>query len=205
MTTALLVAAGYLAGSIPFGLLLVRLGRGVDIRRYGSGNIGASNVWRSFGRRLGLPVALLDIAKGFVPALLGVLVVDDLTAVLAGGAAMLGHWRPLFIGFKRGGKMVATGGGVFLAVAPLVGLIGAAVWIASFLVSRFTSVGSLAAAAALPPAAALLGEPWPVIVFATLASLAVVVLHRGNIRRLREGSEHRFDFRRRRRKRAAAV
>ena len=194
MTTALVVLAGYLAGSIPTGYWIVRAWRGVDIRTVGSGNIGASNVWRVFGRRYGVPVVLLDVAKGFAPALVGTLLVGDLTGVLAGGAAMLGHWRPLFLRFEKGGKTVATAGGAFLGVAPVVGGIGAAVWIVTFLLFRYASLASILAAASLPIVAALLGEPWPVIVFGALAALAVVVLHRANIARLRAGTESRFRF-----------
>jgi len=198
VTTALVVLAGYLAGSVPSGWLLVRWLRGVDIRSVGSGNIGATNVWRAFGRRLGLPVALLDTAKGFGPALLGALLVGDLAGVLAGAAAMLGHWRPLFLRFRRGGKMVATCGGAFLALAPLVGLAGAAVWLLVFLLSRYASLASMLAAVSLPLGALALGESWPVIAFASLAAGAVILLHRANIRRLRTGTESRFEFRRRR-------
>ena len=122
MTFALLVVAGYLAGSCPFGYWLVRLARGVDIRTVGSGNIGATNVWRTYGRSYGLPVVLLDTAKGFVPALLATIYVSHLAGVVTGAAAMLGHWRPLFLRFAKGGKMVATCGGAFLGVAPLVAL-----------------------------------------------------------------------------------
>jgi len=198
VTTALVVLAGYLAGSVPWGWLLVRWLRRVDIRSVGSGNIGATNVWRTFGRRLGLPVALLDTAKGFGPALLGALLVGDLAGVLAGGAAMLGHWRPLFLRFHRGGKMVATCGGAFLALAPLVGLAGAAVWLLAFVLSRYASLASMLAAVSLPLGALALGESWPVVAFAGLAAAAVIVLHRANIRRLRTGTESRFDLRRRR-------
>ena len=120
MTDVLVVLGGYLLGSMPFGYWLVRAVRGEDVRERGSGNIGATNVWRVYGRRYGIPVMLLDIAKGFVPALVGVLVSGDLLGVLPGGAAMAGHWRPLFLGFRKGGKTVATAGGVFWAVAPLV-------------------------------------------------------------------------------------
>jgi acyl phosphate:glycerol-3-phosphate acyltransferase len=172
----------------------VRAWRGVDIRTVGSGNIGASNVWRVLGRRYGVPVVLLDVAKGFAPALLGTLLVGDLTGVLAGGAAMLGHWRPLYLRFEKGGKTVATAGGAFLGVAPVVGGIGLLVWIASFLLFRYASVASILAALSLPVAAALLGEPWPVIAFGVLAAIAVVLLHRSNIARLRAGTENRFRF-----------
>jgi glycerol-3-phosphate acyltransferase PlsY len=196
VTTALLVAAGYVLGSMPWGYWLVRLIKRDDIRRHGSGNVGGTNVWRVYGWRLGLPVVVLDTAKGFVPALVATLLVSHLAGVLAGGAAMLGHWRPLFLKWQRGGKMVATCGGAFLGVAPVVGGIGAAVWIAVFLVFRYASLASMLAALSLPIVAALLGEPWPVIVFGGAAALAVVVLHRANIARLRSGTESRFRFRR---------
>jgi glycerol-3-phosphate acyltransferase PlsY len=191
---ALVIAFGYLLGSVPFGYWLVRAARGEDVREQGSGNIGGSNVWRVYGRRYGIPVVLLDVAKGFVPALVGALVAGDLLGVLAGGAAMAGHWRPLFMGFRRGGKTVATAGGVFWGVAPLVAAAGLAIWLALFLVLRYASVASIAAAAALPLVAWIVGEPWPVIAFGSLAAVAVVLLHRPNIRRLRAGTESRFTF-----------
>jgi glycerol-3-phosphate acyltransferase PlsY len=194
--TLLAVAAGYLAGSIPTGYWLVGALKRMDIRRHGSGNIGGSNVWRAFGWRLGLPVVFVDTAKGFVPALLGAVMVGKGTGVLAGGAAMLGHWRPLFLRWQRGGKMVATCGGAFLGVAPVVGGIGAGVWIATFLVFRYASVASMVAALSMPLIAVLLDEPWPVIAFAGAAAVAVVVLHRANLARLRAGTESRFRFRR---------
>ena len=196
MTTALFALAGYLVGSIPTGYWLVRALKGVDIRTVGSGNIGATNVWRSFGARYGIPVMAFDVAKGFVPAFVATITVSHLAGVLAGGAAMLGHWRPLFMGFKRGGKVVATCGGAFLGVAPLVGGLGAAVWILVFAVFRYPSVASIVSAVSLPLIAVGLGEPWPVIAFAGIAALAVVVLHRPNISRLRAGTETRFRFRR---------
>ncbi len=196
MTTALIVVGGYLLGSMPWGYWLVRVVKGDDIRRHGSGNIGGTNVWRVYGWRLGLPVVVLDTLKGFVPAFLGALLVSDLVGVLAGGAAMLGHGRPLFLRFQRGGKMVATCGGAFLGVAPLVGGIGAVVWVAVFVLFRYASLASICAAVSIPVAAALLDESWPVIVFAAVAAVAVVFLHRANIARLLAGTENRFRFRR---------
>jgi acyl phosphate:glycerol-3-phosphate acyltransferase len=192
------IVAGYLAGSLPFGYWVVRAARGVDIRTLGSGNVGATNVWRVFGPRLGLTVALLDVAKGFAPALAATLVVGHLAGALAGAAAMLGHWRPIFLRFAKGGKMVATCGGAFLGLAPLVGLLGAAVWLVVFALTRYASVSSIVAAAALPLAAVLLGEPWPVLVFSVAAAIAVLVLHRANLARLRAGTETRVQLRRRR-------
>ncbi|HEY8630850.1 MAG TPA: glycerol-3-phosphate 1-O-acyltransferase PlsY [Gaiellaceae bacterium] len=196
METALLVAAGYLLGSMPWGYWLPLLVKRDDIRRHGSGNIGGTNVWRVYGWRLGLPVVLLDTAKGFVPALVATLMVSHLAGVLAGAAAMLGHWRPLFLRWRRGGKVVATCGGAFLGIAPVIGAVGAGVWIAVFLVFRYASLASIVGALSLPVAAVLLDEPWPVIAFAAGAAAAVLVLHRQNIARLRAGTENRFRFRR---------
>jgi glycerol-3-phosphate acyltransferase PlsY len=196
METALLIAAGYVLGSMPWGYWLPRLVKHDDIRRHGSGNIGGTNVWRVYGWRLGAPVVLLDTAKGFVPALVATHMVSPLAGVLAGAAAMLGHWRPMFLRWRRGGKVVATCGGAFLGVAPVVGAVGAVVWIAVFVIFRYASLASIVAALALPVAAVLLGEPWPVIAFAAGAAAAVLVLHRQNIARLRAGKENRFRFRR---------
>src|SRR5579884_4072869 len=167
MAFALVVVLGYVLGSCPWGYWLVRLLKREDIRRVGSGNIGATNVWRTYGRTLGVPVVLLDVLKGFVPALLGTIYVSHLAGIVAGAAAMLGHWRPLFLRFAKGGKMVATCGGVFFGVA---------VWVALV--------------------AGLLGYPTPVVVFGALAALAILFLHRANLGRLRRGTESRFRFRR---------
>jgi glycerol-3-phosphate acyltransferase PlsY len=162
----------------------------------GSGNIGATNVWRSFGPRYAIPVIVLDVAKGFVPALVATLEVGHVAGALAGGAAMLGHWRPIFLGFAKGGKMVATCGGALFGLAPLVGLVGALVWIAVFALTRYASVSSILAAASLPVAALVLDEPWPVLVFTTAAFVGVLLLHRANLSRLRAGTETRVQLRR---------
>ena len=192
MVPVLLVVAGYVMGSMPWGLWLVRLFRGVDIRTQGSGNIGATNVWRVHGRRLGLPAVLLDTAKGFVPAFVATKLESHGIGVLAGGAAMLGHYRPLFLRFRKGGKMVATAGGAFLGVAPIVGGIAAGVWLVVFGVTRYASVASVTSALTLPLWAWLVGYPWPVIAFAGVAAVGVLLLHRANLRRLWRGEEHRF-------------
>ena len=183
---------------MPFGYWVVRLLKGVDIRTIGSGNIGATNVWRVYGRRYGLPVVLLDVAKGFVPAMLATIYVGHLAGVLAGGAAMLGHWRPLFLRFAKGGKTVATYGGAMFGVAPWVAFAALGVWLVVFLAFRYASVASMTAALALPVLAVALGYPWPVLAFTLVAAAAVLVLHRANIKRLRAGTENRFQLRRRR-------
>jgi len=196
VTAALVVLGGYLLGSMPFGYWVVLLVKGEDIRNVGSGNIGATNVWRAYGRWYGVPIVLLDVAKGLVPGLVGTLLVGELVGVLAGGAAMLGHWRPLFLRFQKGGKTVAAAGGTFFGVATLLGLIGLAIWIVVFLLSRYASLASIVTALSLPFLGLALGEPWPVIVFAAIAAVAVVVLHKANIARLRAGTESRFALRR---------
>ena len=187
-----LVLAAYLVGSIPFGYVLPRLVRGDDIRRHGSGNVGATNVWRVYGRSLGLPVAVLDVLKGLVPAALGLRLGGDWVGVLAGAAAMLGHARPLYLGFSKGGKMVATAGGVALAIAPLAALGCAAIWILAFALTRYASLASMLAAAALPVLCLAFGASWPVVAFTAIAAVGVLALHRQNVRRLLSGTEPRF-------------
>lgn len=189
---ALIIVGGYLVGSIPFGVVVVRLLRGEDIRTQGSGNIGASNVWRSYGRWLGVPVALLDVLKGFVPAYVGLRIGGEWVGVLAGSAAMAGHARPIWLGFTKGGKMVATGGGVALALAPIPAAICMLIWIATFVLFRYASLASIVTACALPILCVVLDEPWPTVGFAVGAGLAVILLHRQNIGRLLHGTESRF-------------
>jgi acyl phosphate:glycerol-3-phosphate acyltransferase len=196
---ALAIAGGYLLGSLPFGYWLPLVLHREDIRSRGSGNIGASNVFRVYGRRLGTTVALLDMGKGAAAALLGLAAGGAVVGVLAGAAAMLGHARPVFLGFRKGGKMVATAGGVTLALAPLALLCCAALWIAVFVVTRYASVASIVTAFALPVSITLLGYSWPVIAFGVAGALAVVFMHRQNVRRLLSGTEHRFELRRPRR------
>ncbi len=149
-------------------------------------------MWRSYGRSLGAPVALLDVLKGFVPALVGLKLGGEWVGVLAGSAAMAGHARPIWLGFTKGGKMVATGGGVALALAPLAAGICLIVWVAVFAVFRYASLASLLTAAALPLLCMALGEPWPTVAFAAFAAVAVIFLHRQNIGRLLHGTESRF-------------
>jgi glycerol-3-phosphate acyltransferase PlsY len=189
--TAILVAAGYLAGSMTWGYWLVRLFRGEDVRTKGSGNLGASNVWRVYGSKLGLPTVLLDTAKGFAPAFVATLLVGHGAGVLAGAAAMLGHWRPLYMRFQKGGKMVATAGGAFLGVAPLVGGAGLGVWIVVFVVFRYPSLASMVSACSLVAWSVVLGYPWPVTAFAACAAVGVIALHRANVKRLLRGEENR--------------
>ncbi|HWC44525.1 MAG TPA: glycerol-3-phosphate 1-O-acyltransferase PlsY [Casimicrobiaceae bacterium] len=198
MAFAAVVVLGYLLGSCPWGYWLVRLIKHEDIRAVGSGNIGATNVWRTYGRYMGGPVVLLDVLKGFIPALVAMLFVSPhhLAGICAGAAAMLGHWRPLFLRFAKGGKMVATCGGVFFGVAIFVALTALAVWLVTFVLLRYASVASIVAGIALPVCAAVYGYPLSVILFGAAAAVAILYLHRANLRRLRAGTEHRFQLRR---------
>jgi len=199
MKEALAVLGGYLLGSLPFGYWLPRVFRGEDIRAGGSGNVGASNVFRVYGRRLGAAVALLDVAKGFTAALLGLWAGGALVGVLAGAAAMIGHARPVFLRFQKGGKMVATAGGATFALAPLAALCCIGIWLAVFLSTRYASLASIATALGLAVFVVLFDYPGPVILFGIAGAAAVILMHRQNIRRLVGGTEHRFELRRPRR------
>ena len=199
MVEALAIVGGYLLGSLTFGYWLVRLFHGEDIRDAGSGNVGASNVFRVYGRRLGTAVALLDLGKGFAAAALGLWVGGALAGVLAGAAAMLGHARPVFLGFQKGGKMVATAGGATIALAPLAALCCILVWLAVFFLTRYASLASIVTAVGLAVFVVVFGYSWPIVVFGIAGAAAVIFMHRQNIRRLAAGTEHRFALRRPRR------
>ncbi len=196
MIEALAVLGGYLLGSMPFGYWVPLLVRREDIRRKGSGNVGASNVFRVYGRSLGIPVAALDLAKGFAAASLGLWAGGALIGVLAAGAAMIGHARPVFLRFEKGGKMVATAGGEAFALAPLAAVCCVGLWLAIFLVTRYASLASIVTAAGLAVFVVVFGYPWPVVAFGVAGAAAVIALHRQNIRRLLGGTEHRFELRR---------
>ena len=196
MTEALAILGGYVLGSLPFGYWVPRLVRGEDIRTKGSGNVGASNVFRVYGRSLGVPVALLDLAKGFAAASLGLVAGGALIGVLAAAAAMIGHARPIFLRFEKGGKMVATAGGATFALATLAAVCCVLVWIAVFLVTRYASLASIVTAVALAVFVVLFDYSWPIVVFGVAGAVAVIAMHHQNMRRLVAGTEHRFELRR---------
>lgn len=198
----LLPVAAYLCGSVPCGFLAAKLIRGVDIRETGSGNIGATNAARVLGFKYFPLLVLLDLAKGFLPTLAARLLApagayNPAPLVIATGlAAILGHVFPLYLGFK-GGKAVATSGGVFLALSPWAVLIAGAAWGLVFALTRYVSLASITAAVALPVsvwllAAESLGSGALLAAFATLGGLLVIYLHRANIRRLLAGTENRI-------------
>ena len=192
----LLILAAYAAGAIPTSLWVGRLFHRVDLRREGSGNLGATNVFRVLGWKTALPVVLVDILKGWAPAALFPQVGADGGAgwgMAYGAASILGHVFSFWVGF-RGGKGVATSAGVFLALAPIGTGVAVAVWIVAVWTTGFVSVGSIAAALTLP--AVLLVTPVarePLILPVTVLLAAFVLwTHRTNIGRLLRGEEHRF-------------
>lgn len=189
------MVAGWVLGGLPWGYWLPRLVKGVDVRTVGSGNVGAANVARAAGGRMALGVVALDIGKGVAAGLVGNALAGPWAALLAGAAAMIGHWRPWALGLRRGGKSVAVGGGALIAMAPLAAAGALVVWGVVFLIGRYSSLASLAGAISGPILCAVLGAPLPAILFAAAGAAAVVVLHRANIVRLVRGTEHRFQFR----------
>jgi len=187
------LALGYLLGSIPFGLLLTRAAGLGDIRRIGSGNIGATNVLRAGNRPIAGATLLLDGGKGAAAVLLCGWLGGGVAGLIGGGGGVLGHLFPIWLGF-RGGKGVATGLGVLLASAWWVGLLAGAVWLLTAWVTRRSSAGALAAFAVAPLAAALTaraGVAWLALAIAAL----VFARHGGNIRRQIAGTEPRFGAR----------
>ncbi len=188
----LLCILSYLLGSVPFGLLFART-VGVDIRAQGSGNIGATNVNRLLGRKLGILTLLADAGKGAVPVVVAGLLLRDLPArdiwaALCGGSAFLGHLFPVYLRFK-GGKGVATALGVFLALAPAA--VGGAVviFVAVVAFSGYVSLGSICAASLMPAMAWMLGSPPPVVFLAVFFAILIVLRHWENIGRLLKGEE----------------
>jgi acyl phosphate:glycerol-3-phosphate acyltransferase len=197
MHAAVAVVLSYIIGSIPAAYLAGK-SRGIDLRRFGSGNLGATNVFRTLGWKIGLFVFAFDVAKGAVPVFLlpqwvhGSLP-HEVVGILNGVAAILGHYRPIFLKFGKGGKGVATATGVFLALAPLPTLAGLAVFAVVVLVSGYVSLGSLVAAVVLPSMLLVTeGVRSPVFQVSVLLAAFVFWTHRANIRRLRRGEEYRF-------------
>lgn len=186
---ALLAPAAYLAGSVNAAVLVAR-SRGTDIRAQGSGNPGASNVYRTLGAGPAALVYLLDLLKGLLPALAGLAAGGPGLAAAAGLAAVVGHCYPAFFGF-RGGKGVATGGGALLAAAPLVMAAAAAVYILLVRILKVSAVGSLAAALLVLPGLWLSGvRGWALLWFGLMLAL-IFWRHRSNLSRLRAGVENR--------------
>jgi acyl phosphate:glycerol-3-phosphate acyltransferase len=198
-----LAVVAYLLGSIPFGLILVRMVRGEDVRLTGSGNIGATNVARSGGAKLGIATLILDALKGYLAVFIASVAshrnaeVDfGLAASIAALCAILGHVFPVWLKF-RGGKGVATAVGAFVGVAPRAVLVVLAIFLVIVLIFRYVSLGSIVASAVFPLLAFFLyrSESSPAGLAVMLgASLLIILKHKANIRRLLDGTENRFQF-----------
>jgi glycerol-3-phosphate acyltransferase PlsY len=192
----------YLMGSIPFGFILARVFLGTDVRTIGSGNIGATNVMRTGSKGLGVATLLLDAAKGYVAVYIALAMCSgtaaDLSRYVVGGVAavcaMLGHIFPVWLKFK-GGKGVATGVGVFLALAPKAVAAVLIVFLLIVLVFRYVSLASIVATALFPIAAVLLeGDGYVLLPFVIVAAILIIAKHHANIRRLLRGTEHRLEL-----------
>jgi glycerol-3-phosphate acyltransferase PlsY len=201
--TLTVVMVGYLCGSVPNGYLAGRL-RGVDVRKHGSGNIGATNVLRVLGKPWGFAVFFLDALKGFIAVRVALLIAGrtlgaegyaEFYAILAAATCVLGHSFPFWLKFK-GGKGVATSAGAIFGVMPIAAIAIFLVWLIVFQITRYVSVASVIAALALPVAVAILvarGAHGMVLLYFSLAmTLVVVWRHRANLVRLRNGTEQRF-------------
>jgi glycerol-3-phosphate acyltransferase PlsY len=193
MTFALVLLAAYLIGAIPTGLLLTRLTGGGDIRKTGSGNIGATNVYRSGGRKLGVLTLIGDALKGALPVLLviSLLSYDHSHTGAVAVAAFLGHCFPVYLGFK-GGKGVATALGVYLVLSPLAVLGAFLIFAGLVWKTRYISLGSISAAAAIPVLVWLTTRSLPLLLATLVISSIVILRHRTNIQRLLQGTENKF-------------
>lgn len=192
VTNCILLLCSYCIGSIPTGLLLAKAFGGVDIRTQGSGNIGATNVYRTLGRKIGLLTLLGDCLKGLIPVLAAKAFHLPLEWIaLIGIAAFLGHIFPVFLRFK-GGKGVATALGVFLASAPLAVLAALGIFIIILASWRYVSLASIAAAAAMPLLVALIYRTPIIVAMSVIISVIVILKHHENIKRLNSGTESKF-------------
>lgn len=188
------ILLGYLAGSVPFAFLLARRA-GIDVRVAGSGNVGAANVLRTTGAWRGVIVMALDVAKGALAVALALLTHAGITlTALTAAAAVVGHIYPVWLRF-HGGKGVAVAAGVFVVLTPIATGLALALFLAVVWATRYISLGSIAATLALPPAAWMTGEPAAVVSAAAGTGALILFRHRGNIRRLRAGTERRMGVR----------
>lgn len=190
----------YFIGSIPFGFIVARVAKGIDIRQAGSGNPGATNVWRVMGKKYGILVFMLDMMKGFLPVLIFDYVTSgqsrSLYTILCGVGVILGHTFPVFLGFK-GGKAAATGCGVFLWLAPVPLFISVSAWLLTTFISRYVSLGSMVSTVVLIISIILLNnEPFgsglSLTLFSIFISLFLIFRHKSNIKRIINGTENKI-------------
>lgn len=183
---------GYVIGSLPLGYLVASQLKGIDLRRVGSGNVGAANVYRTAGLAIAVLVVLIDVAKGASSVVLAARVTTGSAGpVAAGVAAIIGHVYPVWLRFQ-GGKGVATACGVFWTLAPVATAIATSVFVVVVWMTRYVSLGSVIATVALPPIAWITNEPIPVVTGSVLAALLILQRHRANLVRLQQGTERRF-------------
>ena len=188
----LLPLAGYLLGSIPFAYLLARRHRGIDLRRAGSGNVGAANVLRTTTKKIGVSAMTLDMCKGIASIVMARLVAAGAAGeTVAGIAAVIGHIYPVWLGFK-GGKGVATACGVFAVLAPQATMLASVSFIAVVWWTRYVSLGSVIASALLPPLAYLTGSAQPIVIGAAVLASIVIWRHWSNLGRVAAGIERRI-------------
>ena len=188
-----MLVIAYLAGSIPFGLVIGKLFFGVDVREQGSGNVGTTNAFRVLGKKAGVAVLLCDMLKGYVPALAASLIFGPWATIFIASAPVAGHMYSIFLK-GSGGKGIATGSAVALALAPMIYAIVLAVWIVVLLATRVVSLASLTAATTLAILTIVMDEPLPYQIAVVLVLVLVVWAHRSNIRRLTLGCEPRVTF-----------
>ncbi len=186
----ILLLLAYLVGSIPFGLVVGKVFYGVDVRQHGSGNVGTTNVFRVLGKKAGTVVMICDILKGYVPAAIAAALFTPWAAIVVAAAPVIGHIYSIFLKGK-GGKGIATGAGVVLALVPLAFAIIFTTWILLILLTRYVSVASLVAAVLVPVLTIAFDEPLPYKIAGVLVAILVWWAHRGNIGRLLAGEEHR--------------
>ncbi|MFC1735046.1 glycerol-3-phosphate 1-O-acyltransferase PlsY [Candidatus Hydrogenedentota bacterium] len=197
LNLALLILFSYLLGSIPFGFLMGKFAKGVDIREHGSRTIGATNTMRVLGKGFGVTALLLDVMKGVVPVrlfvgLLGTSVVSpEIAAIIAGFSAVVGHNWTVFLRF-RGGKGVATSAGVFLGIHPAAVGVTFLVFLVGLAITKMVSVGSMVGGLALPVTLYLFGAPPTYIAFGAVAAVFAIWRHRENIRRILQGKENKI-------------
>lgn len=191
MNFILALIVGYLLGNISASFIVGKLTKNIDIRKFGSGNAGATNTLRILGLKAGLLVFFVDILKGVAAVLLGRLVAGDAGGMIAGAASVAGHIWPAFLSFK-GGKGVATSFGVLVVLFPVVALILFAVSASLIAITRFMSLGSIAAAILLPILLLVIGYDWLYIIFGLVLAALIIYLHKSNISRLLAGKENKL-------------
>lgn len=192
MIIAMILILAYLFGSIPSGLIAGKLIRGIDIREHGSGNLGATNTFRILGKKAGLIVTLADIFKGTIATALPALFGSELHPLIAGVAAVIGHMFPVFARFK-GGKAVATSGGVLLFYATPMFFVIFLVFMASLYVTKYVSLSSMVAAVGALVYALILGDP-PLVIVILILAIFVFYRHRANIVRIKNGTEPKIKW-----------